>query len=177
MSCPELSQKIKHIQQVLISGATNKLSSFFPPRSNFQPCAEQCQQIVLPRFCLCTQMKDATGQRSQRHGMPSPPSQGLQRPLPLREQLLGATAGERERRNFYYYSVKLCCSACQHQINTRAGLKGKANFVRNAGAPLQLGSIEPALNSSFHLLQPSHLPGLITKQWKLPHSVQAFPEA
>lgn len=119
-------------------------------------------------------MKDTAGQRSQWHRMPSPSSQGLQRPLPLREQLLGATAGERARRNLYYYHVKLCCSACQHQINARAGLKGKANFMRNAAAPLQMGSVEPALNSSFHLLQPSHLLGLITKQWKLPHRVPSI---
>jgi len=56
--------------------------------------------------------------------------------------------------------AQFCYSPCQRQLHARAeGLTRKAIFVRNAEAPLQPGSAEPTLNSSSHLLRPSHLLG------------------
>lgn len=70
---------------------------------------------------------------------------------------MGATAAGRDRRNLCF----MCNSAIQPVTVKCKGrrTKGKANFVRNAGAPLEMESVGPALNSSLHLSWPSHLLG------------------
>lgn len=97
-----------------------------------------------------------------RSALSSPSSQGLMSLTPSAAPR--ATDGDygwgEGKEKALLFHIQFCYSACQRQLNARAeGLKGKANFVRNAGAPLRTGSTEPTLNSSFHLLRPSHLLG------------------
>lgn len=101
-------------------------------------------------------------QGSALHRMPSPSSRGLMSLTPsATPRATDGSYGQREEKEkSLLLHVQFCYSACQHRLNTRAEvLKGKTNFGRNIGSPLQMGSIEPALNSSFHLLRPSHLLG------------------
>lgn len=101
-------------------------------------------------------------QSSALHRMPSPSSRGLMSLTPSATPRAtdGSYGRGEEKEKSLLLHVQFCYSACQHRLNARAEvLKGKTNFVRNTGSPLQMGSIEPALNSSFHLLRPGHLLG------------------
>lgn len=108
-------------------------------------------------------MKDTAGQCSYQHRMPSPSSQGLMSfntlclsKSNLWELRLGGENGEISTTACTILLFSL--SASVKRKGRRAERESKLS-LRNIGVSLQPGSIEPALNSSFHLLRPSHLLG------------------